>query len=75
MKLTFASLSRTFRALSALERVGAIKTVTFGEAPRITLRDDAFRELFPDIPAVNTEYGTFYRVSFNGLEVVAWAES
>lgn len=75
MKLTFASLSRMFRALASLERTGAIKTVTFGEEPRITLQEDTFKELFPDIPAVKTEYGTFYHVPFNGLEVFAWAES
>ena len=75
MKLTFASLSRMFRALASLERTGAIKTVTFGENSRITLREDVFKELFPDIPAVKTEYGTYYHVPFNGLEVFAWAES
>ena len=72
MKLTFASLSRTFRALAALERIGAIKTVTFGDAPRITMDTEAFRQMFPDIKPERSEYGTLYRAPIGELEVLAW---
>ena len=72
MKLTFASLNRTFRALASLEREGVVHRVTFDEHPYLELHPETFKELFPDVEPVNREFGDFYRVAIGDLEVTAW---
>mgnify|MGYP004686298177 FL=1 len=71
MEKTFATLSRTFRALAALERTGVIVSVKFGQSPSVEITPEAHRALFPDAAVLHGSKATIYRSSICGMDVTA----
>lgn len=72
METTFARLSRAFRALAALERLGGIERVTFGETPTITINARLFREHFPGVRPRRCGDRDCYTALVFGIAVTAW---
>lgn len=72
MEKTFATLSRTFRALAALERTGTVRSVQFWPKACVDLEIQKFKELFPKATGTIGPNGILYRAEAFGVEVTAW---